>query len=262
MMRWWWFGPEVSRADIERDLTTMAEAGIGGVEVAYVYPLAEHPNRLGSAEFLADLAYAADVAERLGLRFDVTLGSGWSFGGPHIGPEHAARGCAGTAARSVPARSRSAAGSRPGRAMSSIGVYLGAGSIQERPETYRPLPIGADGSVDIPAGTGTRVVLTATAGLTGQNVKRAAAGAEGPVHDHYDADAVRHASGRARRPAGRRRRSPHDLLGADHALEFHRDDKAATVAPMLSDGHLRVGWLPFRAAWQESELFDLEPFEN
>ena len=44
--------------------------------------------------------------------------------------------------------------------------------------------------MDIPAGTGTRVVLTATAGLTGQNVKRAAAGAEGPVHDHYDADAV------------------------------------------------------------------------
>ena len=56
-----------------------------------MYPLVEHPTRLGSAEFLADLAYAADVAERLGLRFDVTLGSGWSFGGPHIGPEHAAK---------------------------------------------------------------------------------------------------------------------------------------------------------------------------
>ncbi|HYI59946.1 MAG TPA: glycosyl hydrolase, partial [Microlunatus sp.] len=71
-----------------------------------------------------------------------------------------------------------------------VGVYLGAGSIQEWPETYRPLPIRADGSVDISAGTGTRVVLTATAGLTGQNVKRAAAGAEGPVHDHYDPDAA------------------------------------------------------------------------
>ena len=84
MMRWWWFGPAVDRADIERDLSAMAAAGIGGVEVSYVYPLVEHPNRLGSDEFLADLAYAADVAERLGLRFDVTLGSGWSFGGPHI----------------------------------------------------------------------------------------------------------------------------------------------------------------------------------
>ena len=91
MMRWWWFGPEVGRDDIERDLATMAAAGIGGVEVSYVYPLVEHPTRLGSEEFLADLAYAADVAEGLGLRFDVTLGSGWSFGGPHIGPEHAAR---------------------------------------------------------------------------------------------------------------------------------------------------------------------------
>ncbi|HVK35142.1 MAG TPA: hypothetical protein VM428_05735, partial [Microlunatus sp.] len=43
MMRWWWFGPEVARADIERDLSTMAAAGIGGVEVSYVYPLVEHP---------------------------------------------------------------------------------------------------------------------------------------------------------------------------------------------------------------------------
>jgi hypothetical protein len=91
MMRWWWFGPEVARADIERDLSAMAAAGIGGVEVSYVYPLVEHPTRLGSEEFLADLAYAADVAERLGLRFDVTLGSGWSFGGPHIDAAHAAR---------------------------------------------------------------------------------------------------------------------------------------------------------------------------
>lgn len=190
MMRWWWFGPDVTRDDIERDLATMAEAGIGGVEVAYVYPLVEHPTRLGSAEFLDDLAYAADVAERLGLRFDVTLGSGWSFGGPHIGPEHAAKRLR-WHRREIGPGELSLAGSRqvwPGDEL--VGVYLGAGSVQELPEGYRPLPIGADGSVHIPAGSGTRVVLTATAGLTGQNVKRAAAGAEGPVHDHYDADAL------------------------------------------------------------------------
>ena len=190
MMRWWWFGPEVSRADIERDLTTMAQAGIGGVEVAYVYPLAEQPTRLGSAEFLADLAYAADAAERLGLRFDVTLGSGWSFGGPHIGPEHAAKRLRWDSREIGPGALTLSGGQQVWPGDELVGVYLGAGSIQEWPETYRPLPIRADGSVDIPAGTGTRVVLTATAGLTGQNVKRAAAGAEGPVHDHYDPDAA------------------------------------------------------------------------
>ena len=191
MMRWWWFGPEVARADIERDLSTMAAAGIGGVEVSYVYPLVEHPTRLGSEEFLADLAFAADVAEGLGLRFDVTLGSGWSFGGPHIGPEHAARRLRWERREVGPGALRIAGGRQAWPHDELIGVYLGAGSLQERPEAYVSLPLGADGTAEIPAGAGTRVVLTATAGLTGQNVKRAAAGAEGPVHDHYDAAAVR-----------------------------------------------------------------------
>ena len=191
MMRWWWFGPQVTRADIERDLSTMATAGIGGVEVSYVYPLVEHPTRLGSEEFLADLAYAADVAEGLGLRFDVTLGSGWSFGGPHIGPEHAARRLRWERREIGPDRMVVDGGRQSWPGDELVGVYLGAGSLQEEPTAYAALPIAADRTVEVPAGAGTRVVLTATAGLTGQNVKRAAAGAEGPVHDHYSADAVR-----------------------------------------------------------------------
>ena len=145
MMRWWWFGPEVSRADIERDLSTMAAAGIGGVEVSYVYPLVEHPTRLGSDEFLADLAFAADVAERLGLRFDVTLGSGWSFGGPHIGAEHAARRLRWERREIGPAAFSIAGGRQAWPGDELIGVYLGAGSLQEEPDTYASLPIGADG---------------------------------------------------------------------------------------------------------------------
>ena len=39
MMRWWWFGPSVTKAEIERELRTMKEGGIGGVEVQPVYPL-------------------------------------------------------------------------------------------------------------------------------------------------------------------------------------------------------------------------------
>ena len=141
MMRWWWFGPEVARADIERDLSAMAAAGIGGVEVSYVYPLVEHPTRLGSDEFLADLAYAADVAERLGLRFDVTLGSGWSFGGPHIGPEHAARRLRWERREIGPGALQLAGGRQAWPGDELIGVYLGAGSLQEPPESYVSLPV-------------------------------------------------------------------------------------------------------------------------
>jgi hypothetical protein len=51
MMRWWWFGPSVSRPELERELTAMAAAGISGVEVAYVYPLATATTEFGSDAF-------------------------------------------------------------------------------------------------------------------------------------------------------------------------------------------------------------------
>jgi hypothetical protein len=69
----------------------MADAGLGGVEVAYVYPLASATTKFGSDAFLADLRFAAEWAHQLGLRFDLTLGSGWSFGGPHISTAFPAR---------------------------------------------------------------------------------------------------------------------------------------------------------------------------
>src|SRR5450631_2908735 len=40
LMRWWWFGPSVTKPELERELRIMKEGGIGGVEVQPVYPLA------------------------------------------------------------------------------------------------------------------------------------------------------------------------------------------------------------------------------
>jgi hypothetical protein len=188
LMRWWWFGPSVSRPELHRELTAMADAGLGGVEVAYVYPLARAATRFGSDAFLADLRFAADQAHELGLRFDLTLGSGWSFGGPHISTELAARQLhwvrreIGPTPLEVPVVS-----AWPGEDL--IAAYVGAGSLQEQPASYERLPI-VDGRLMIGVGTGPRVVLLAYASLTGQNVKRAAVGAEGPVLDHYSAAAT------------------------------------------------------------------------
>ena len=33
MMRWWWFGPTVEKAQLEREMRLMKEGGIGGFEV-------------------------------------------------------------------------------------------------------------------------------------------------------------------------------------------------------------------------------------
>src|SRR5262245_21879868 len=97
MMRWWWFGPAVARAELEREMRLMKDGGIGGFEVQPVYPLVLEDSEKGikilpflSDEFLDALRFTSDKARELGLRLDLTLGSGWPFGGPMVTIDHAA----------------------------------------------------------------------------------------------------------------------------------------------------------------------------
>jgi len=103
MVRWWWFGPAATKPELTRELEQMKTAGIGGVEIANLYPLALDDPKSGfrntpflSDEHLETLRFAAQEARRLGLRVDMTLCSGWPFGDPEIGlapmdPVHAER---------------------------------------------------------------------------------------------------------------------------------------------------------------------------
>jgi hypothetical protein len=91
MVRWWWFGPAVTKPELEREMRLMKEGGIGGFEVQPTYPLELDDPAHGfrnlpylSDEFLDALRFTGAKARELGLRFDLTLGSGWPFGGPHI----------------------------------------------------------------------------------------------------------------------------------------------------------------------------------
>lgn len=189
MVRWWWFGPELARTDTVRQLTAMADAGLGGVEAAFVYPLTEVEHPFLSPEFLADLRFAAETATGLGLRFDLTLCSGWPFGGPHVTPDTASRRLEwdvreiGAEALDLPVAPR-----WPGEEF--VAAYVGDGSQHERPSAFDRAPM-IGGSVRIPPGRGPRLVAVSTSAPTGQQVKRAAAGAEGYVLDHYSAQAVR-----------------------------------------------------------------------
>ncbi|HRH44759.1 MAG TPA: glycosyl hydrolase, partial [Pyrinomonadaceae bacterium] len=88
MMRWWWFGSAVTKPEIEKELRTMRDGGIGGVEVQPVYPLLPDDEKAGiknlpylSDEFIDALRFTGVKTKELGLRMDLTLGSGWSFGG-------------------------------------------------------------------------------------------------------------------------------------------------------------------------------------
>jgi hypothetical protein len=89
MVRWWWFGTAVVKPEILRELQQMKADGIQGAELAFEYPqVLDDPAKnlknlpFLSPEMLDDVNYAQTEGRKLGLRIDVTLCSGWPYGGP------------------------------------------------------------------------------------------------------------------------------------------------------------------------------------
>ncbi len=163
MVRWWWFGPSVTKPQLEREMRAMKQGGIGGFEVQPTYPMAMDDPARGiknltylSPEFVDALTFTAAKARELGLRYDLTLGSGWPYGGPNIP------------------------------------VTQAAGRLRiEKVRKGAPAPYLTEGETiiktDAPDDNTTRYFI---AGRYGMMVKRAAVGAEGFVLDHFNAAAL------------------------------------------------------------------------
>jgi hypothetical protein len=176
----------------------MKNAGIGGVEIQPVYPLELNDEQKHfknatylSDEFLDRLRFAAEEAKRLGMRVDITLGSGWPFGGPHVSVDHAA-GKLRVEKLAVP----EGASSLPMPALENgeqlISVRLADGDEHNfRADSSKALTEFRDSGAQLPENlSGRHVALFFIAGRSGMQVKRASVGAEGFVLDHYDRTAI------------------------------------------------------------------------
>jgi hypothetical protein len=194
MMRWWWFGPAVTKPELEREMRLMKEGGIGGFEVQPVYPLALDDEVAGiktlpylSDDFIDALRFTSAKARELGLRFDLTLGSGWPFGGPYVPISQAAGKLRFERVKPEP-------GSRRVK-LPAIGngeKFLAAFLIQSASANIVASDLNEltdikDGAVWLPPGIEAgHEVLFFISSRTGMQVKRPAVGAEGYVLDHLD----------------------------------------------------------------------------
>ncbi|MEJ1239804.1 glycosyl hydrolase [Chryseolinea sp. T2] len=91
---WWWMGNAVDSVNIQRQLLQFSEAGFGGVHIIPIYGVKGYESRFKS--FLSDdwlnmLNYTTGQAQQLGLGVDLTMGTGWPFGGKHVTPRYAAK---------------------------------------------------------------------------------------------------------------------------------------------------------------------------
>ncbi len=202
MMRWWWFGAAVEKPEILHELQQMKADGIGGAELAFVYPevLDDSSEDLKNLPFLSPgmldaVHYAQAEGRKLGLRIDVTLCSGWPYGGPATTLAEAA-GRLRTAEVSIPANVTSITAP----AIAEGETFISASIVTGEPKHWDSTTatnLGAPGpdsrtwdDLPLKASPQPRVALFFIASHTKQQVKRAAVGAEGYVLDPFSHQAV------------------------------------------------------------------------
>lgn len=201
MTRWWWFGGAVTPEEITRELTLMRDAGLRGVELQPVYPLAIDDPKRGirnvryfTPEWFDLLRHTLRETKRLGLQFDFTLGSGWPFGGPFIPGR--------LAAQRIGVLTKETEG--PAEFAWELEPYLGDAG---HPFAVVAVPVGRGGMLDVGRSTsisdarrggklrwsvpeGRWKIMVFTDNLTGQQVKRPTIGMEGYVIDHFSREAL------------------------------------------------------------------------
>ncbi|MGH9470264.1 MAG: glycosyl hydrolase [Terriglobia bacterium] len=200
MTRWWWFGGAATPEEITRELTMMRDAGLRGVELQPVYPVAVDNKELGirntryfSPAWFSLLRHTLAETKRLGLQFDFTLGSGWPYGGPFIPGR--------LAAQKITVLSRDAQGpdeftwplypylTGDGRVFAVVAApVVDSGALDLTRSTV--LNAGHHGAVRWSVPAGHWRVMAFTDSLTGQLVKRPTLGMEGYVIDHFDEKAL------------------------------------------------------------------------
>ena len=195
MMRWWWFGTAVEKPEILRELQQMKADGIGGVELAFVYPqVLDDPSKglvnepFVGPEMLANVRYAQAEGRKLGLRVDVTLGSGWPYGSAATTLDEAATRLR-VAEISIPSGATNLPRLKLAEGESILSAALVAGQPKQWDATTAQSLTPAD-SPTFTAATTPRTALFFIQSHTKQQVKRAAVGSEGWVLDPFSRKAV------------------------------------------------------------------------
>ncbi|HID24459.1 MAG TPA: hypothetical protein EYP14_18950, partial [Planctomycetaceae bacterium] len=172
---WWWMGSAVDEKNLTWNLEQYRQAGYGGVHVIPIYGAKGYEDRYVeylSPRWMELLRHAVSEAHRLGMKLDMTTGTGWCFGGPNI---PVADACAKVVFKTVPIRPGEPIRTDiPGRQVQAAVAVEASGRRVDLTERVQP-----DGTVawDVPEGQWTLYVVSQKSAE--RRVKRAAPGGEG-----------------------------------------------------------------------------------
>tara|TARA_R110000868_G_scaffold107780_2_gene294777 strand:+ start:44326 stop:47064 length:2739 start_codon:yes stop_codon:yes gene_type:complete len=191
--RWWWMGNAIDQENIKRSLIEFDKAGLGGVEITPIYGVkGEEANYIDylSPKWMKMLNYTIKTADSLGMQVDMTLGTGWPYGGPHVTQEYAAT-------KLIIDQQKVAKGSRIKQH-----ILVNEEKDQNSAQLKHVLAFGEDGTnydltnkldgdfLKWKAKKTNYMMYSVFTGKTRQQVKRAAPGGKGFTLDHYSNEAV------------------------------------------------------------------------
>jgi len=207
--RWWWNGDKIEKSELARELRLLKAAGFGGVEINPIaFPDRTADMGIASIDWLSPawlelLRFTLAEAASLGMTCDLIVGSGWPFGAPWLdgdersrvrvistvkleGPVDYSAVVADLIKDAYPAISAPFEG-RVSKLISLSLVPTPLNSLDDVKEI--PLEPGKKTyRVSVPAGSHLLYGLVEFAGFS--EVINGAPGANGPVLNHYNKDAV------------------------------------------------------------------------
>lgn len=192
--RWWWLGSAVDENNLSYNMEEYAHAGLGELEITPIYGVQNNEeNELSflTPEWMKALEYTINKGKEMGMRIDMSTGTGWPFGGPETSIEDAATKAIfeqytieGGKAVELPiavSNKKDASTSTLHKVM----VYQGNKHIDVTKKCDEK------GVLRWQAPEGEWQVIALFIGKTRQAVKRAAPGGEGYVIDHLSRGAVK-----------------------------------------------------------------------
>ena len=91
--RWWWLGSAVDEANLSYNMEEYARAGLGELEITPIYGVQNNEkNELSflTPQWMQALEYTQTKGNEVGIRIDMSTGTGWPFGGPETSQHDAA----------------------------------------------------------------------------------------------------------------------------------------------------------------------------
>lgn len=194
--RWWWMGSAVNEKGLTYNLEAMSKAGLGGVEITPIYGVkGQESNYIDylTPKWMKMLAFTESEAQRLGMSVDMSMGTGWPFGGPEVTIEDAAT-------KSIFQEYKVDGGNKLNEKITvaeenqSKIAYISkvmAYSGDKKQRLDITANVLSDGTLNWTAPKGQNwQVIALFVGKTLQKVKRAAPGGQGYVMNHLDKGSV------------------------------------------------------------------------